>query len=322
MLKELDRNEDAKAERKMLDRDHCIVLGTGSPKVCHIVSFSLNSKEEYRHKFRKYLGPAIFCIFSETPKWVDGPPDTSLDSNLSKDLDEDEEMEVDITGREPPSTLWWGQGFFAFKPLGIDGKFQVKATSPKGQVKTYTQIKLQFHWMPRRNDLPLEISGMSPQELSSTVGKTYGDLDLTDDLNPVFAQARPSSVSHHIQAGDIFHAKVELRYADLIKRGPAAKLSTALNREPSMDKAGPTEVPGTPPRTTAPVEERNGRGKRLWKGSTLKRLGSQRVVSGVKTVSKGFKGSMLSLRDFLEKDRVRAEDASVEDLTSGGGRLT
>ena len=69
--------------------------------------------------------------------------------------------------------------------------------------------------MPRQNDLLRGISeDVSPQELSSTVGKTYGDLDLTDSLNPVFALDRRSSISHHVQTGDIVYVKVEPRYAE------------------------------------------------------------------------------------------------------------
>jgi len=101
------------------------------------------------------------------------------------------------------------------------------------------------------------------------------------------------------------------RAGTVIRRAPPTKLSTALNPELSVDKAGPIQVPGTLPKTTAPVEERNDRGKRLWKGETLQRLRSQRVVSGAKTVSKGIKRSMLSLRELFEKpgDKGRAEDA-------------
>ncbi|KAK0753546.1 hypothetical protein B0T18DRAFT_397130 [Schizothecium vesticola] len=253
----LDRDEDAKAERRMLDQNRCVILGTGNPEVCHIVPFSIGSNEEHRRKFRDYLGPGISCIFSETPTWVDGPPDTGLHSIFSEDageddemeddlIREDDEMEDDIINEEPPSNLfaircrkiftskigvsnkswneiclnrqlhnWWGRGFFAFKPLGIDGKFQVTLTSPKGHSITYTQLKLQFHWMPRQNDLLRGISeDVSPQELSSTVGKTYRDLDLTDSLNPVFALDRRSSISHHVQTGDIVYVKVEPRYAE------------------------------------------------------------------------------------------------------------
>lgn len=253
----LDRDEDAKAERRMLDQNRCVILGTGNPEVCHIVPFSIGSNEEHRCKFRDYIGPGISCIFSETPTWVDGPPDTGLHSIFSEGageddeteddlIREDDEMEDDMISEEPPSSLfaircrkiftskigvsdkswneiclnrqlhnWWGRGYFAFKPLGIDGKFQVTLTSPKGHSVTYTQIKLQFHWMPRQNDLLRGISeDVSPQELSSTVGKTYGDLDLTDSMNPVFALDRPSSVSHHVQTGDIFYVKVEPRYAE------------------------------------------------------------------------------------------------------------
>ena len=77
------------------------------------------------------------------------------------------------------------------------------------------ELKLQFHWMPRQNDLLRGISDdVSPQELSTTVGKTYGDLDLTDSLNPVFALDRRSSISHHVQTGDILYVKVEPRYAE------------------------------------------------------------------------------------------------------------
>jgi hypothetical protein len=218
------------------------------------VPFSLNSKEEQQRKFRGYLGPAIFCIFSETPKWVDGPPEISPDNNLSEgsdkddemEVDEDAEMEVEIIGNESASTLfaifcrkvfasragvsdkswneiclneqlhnWWGQGFFALKPLGIDGKSQSQVTNKKGHVTMYTQIKVQFHWMPRHSDLSRTVSeGISPRALSSLVGKTFGDLDHTDDSNPVFALDRKVSISHLVETGDIFYVKVEFRYAD------------------------------------------------------------------------------------------------------------
>jgi len=113
---------------------------------------------------------------------------------------------------------WWSEGYFAFKPLGIDGKI-IKGLSPNGVTAHYTRVKLQFHWMPRRKDIastatPLDISeNVRPQDFSDLFNKTYGDLE-TNKLNPVFAQDRQSSVSHCVQTGDIFYVKVEHRYAE------------------------------------------------------------------------------------------------------------
>jgi len=261
---EINRGKQEKDERRLLDHTRCIILGTGNPEVCHIVPFSVNSKEDQQRKFKGYLGPAIFCIFTETLQWVDEPPEISPDNNSPEDSvkddeievdeeddeievdEEDDEMEIEVIGNESPSTLfaifcrkifaskagisdkswneiclnrqlhdWWGQGFFALKPLGIDGKFQSKATNKKGHVTTYTRVKVQFHWMPRYTNLAHTISeGITPRALSSLVGKTFGDLDLTDDSNPVFALDRKVSVSHLVETGDIFYLKVELRYAD------------------------------------------------------------------------------------------------------------
>ena len=108
---------------------------------------------------------------------------------------------------------WWREGFFAFDPLSIDHDFIFK-----DDTKTYTRIKLQFHWMPRRNDPgakapPLKISKLSQsrEALSAMLGKTYGDLDPN---NPIFAEDRQVSVCHHLRTGDIFYVKVEHRLAD------------------------------------------------------------------------------------------------------------
>lgn len=108
---------------------------------------------------------------------------------------------------------WWREGFFAFDPLSIDHDFIFK-----DDTKTYTRIKLQFHWMPRRKDPdakapPLKISKLSQsrEALSAMLGKTYGDLDPN---NPIFAEDRQVSVCHHLRTGDIFYVKVEHRLAD------------------------------------------------------------------------------------------------------------
>lgn len=249
---EVDRSNKAKDERRMLDGNRCIILGSGRPDVCHILPFSLNAKEEQRRKLRGYLGPAIFCIFSETPKWVDGPAEISPDnlpegSETGSEMEVDDDAEiVDVISKESPDTLfaifcrkifasrtgvsdkawneiclspqlhdWWGQGFFALEPLGVDGKFQSQVTNDEGHVTTYTRIKVQFHWMPRHNDLSRTISqGISAEALSSLVGKTFGDLDRTDDSNPVFKLDRNVSLSHWVETGDIFYVKVEFRCAD------------------------------------------------------------------------------------------------------------
>ncbi|KAM7210999.1 hypothetical protein V8F06_013630 [Rhypophila decipiens] len=74
-------------------------------------------------------------------------------------------------------------------PLYIDYDFTFKGdTPPVGAPTTYTRIKLQFHWMPRRKDLgseapPLEISKKSRnrEALPSIFVKTYGDLAISSD---------------------------------------------------------------------------------------------------------------------------------------------
>ncbi|KAK3323824.1 hypothetical protein B0T19DRAFT_463706 [Cercophora scortea] len=98
---------------------------------------------------------------------------------------------------------WWSKGYFAFKPLGIDGKI-VKGLGPKGDTARYTQVKLQFHWMPRRDDIA---------STATPLNKTYGDPE-ANGLNPVLSQDRESSVFHRVQTGDIFYVKVEHRYAE------------------------------------------------------------------------------------------------------------
>ncbi|KAH6635463.1 hypothetical protein B0J18DRAFT_418863 [Chaetomium sp. MPI-SDFR-AT-0129] len=171
----------------MLDGNRCLILGSGDPEVCHIVPSSLNFKEEQQRKFRWYLGPAIFCIFSETPKWVDGPPETSPDNNVPEGSDKGDEMKwtkmlrwrctPPVTSR-PPSCFQ----FFVAKSLRLG----------PGMIS----------------------QGISPEALSSLVGKTFGDLDPTDDSNPVFALNKKASVSHLVETGDIFYIKVEVKYAD------------------------------------------------------------------------------------------------------------
>ena len=114
---------------------------------------------------------------------------------------------------------WWGEGYFAFKPLGVDGTIIEGLDAKNGDPARYTRVKLQFHWMPRRKDIgmkaaPLDISykEVRPQDFSDLCNKTYGDLE-TDDSNPVFAQDRRCSVSHLVQTGDIFYVKVKSQFA-------------------------------------------------------------------------------------------------------------
>ncbi|KAK0652832.1 hypothetical protein B0T16DRAFT_455178 [Cercophora newfieldiana] len=255
------RDDYEKADREKLDNHRCVVLGTGSPDVCHIIPFSLNSSDESRANFEKYLAAAADCLFYRAPECVGDLESTSenmdsVDENPSDDLDNSDDIDVDSDEDDLPAQvdlfvnhcrkifskkkgvsdkswnqiclnsqlgLWWAYGYFAFKPLGVDGEFtpeMLEMPSKKAECKgVYTRIKLQFHWMPRRKDMgekapPLTVTKSSrPEEFSSMFDKTYGDLD-TDGSNPVFADDRRTSVSHEVETGNIFYVKVENRYAN------------------------------------------------------------------------------------------------------------
>ncbi|KAK0649779.1 hypothetical protein B0T16DRAFT_492336 [Cercophora newfieldiana] len=250
----LIRSEAAKAERAMLDNYRCVVLGTGNPEICHIVPFSVNDKEKSRVDFRKYLAVAATCIYHDRPELASDPDtipedidtsngdtDDDMDDGMSETGDSDDERspielwalhcrktfssKLGVSDRswneislDSQLHIWWGLGYFAFEPLGIDGTI-TEGLDPSGVAKHYTRVKLQFHWMPRRKDMgaiatPLNVSkDTRPQDFSDLYNKTYGDLE-TSELNPVFAQDRQNSVSHRVQTGDIFYVKVEHRYAE------------------------------------------------------------------------------------------------------------
>jgi hypothetical protein len=240
---EVTRDNNEKAERARLDNHRCVVLGTGNAEICHIIPFSANSKDEYRVRFRKYFGSALPCMFSDALEQHDDSGDDSGDSSGDDEMDLDsEDLDPltkftlqcrDVFASKPGISdrawnqislnrqlhKWWSEGFLAFEPLYIDYDFTFKGDTPSvGAPKTFTRIKLQFHWMPRRKDLgseapTLEISKKSQnrEALSSILGKTYGDLD---PANPVFAENRQISICHHLQTGDIFYVNVEYRCAD------------------------------------------------------------------------------------------------------------
>ena len=226
---EVTRDNNEKAERARLDKHRCVVLGTGNAEICHIIPFSANSKEEYRVRLRKYFGPVLPFMFSDALEQHDDSGDDSEDDEMdvdSGDLDPLTEFTIqcrDVFASKPGISdrawnqislnrqlhKWWSEGFLAFEPLYIDYGFTFMSdTPPVGTPKTFTRIKLQFRWMPRRKNPgseapPLEISKKSQnrESLSSILGKTYGDLD---PANPVFAENRQISICHYLQTGDIF----------------------------------------------------------------------------------------------------------------------
>jgi len=245
------RSRAEKEDRLLLDDNRCVVLGTGNPEVCHIIPYSVNDSEESRVKFNQYIAVGAQSLYYKTPEL---PRDTIYVAGSS----DDDEMDVDIDSTaeelsidEPnPADLWalycrkrfaarvgasdkswneislnsqlhawWSEGYFAFKPLGIDGTI-FDGVNAKGHPGKYTRVKLQFHWMPRRKDIGMKATTTldaskeaRPQDYTDLFNKTYGDPD-TDGLNPVFAQDRRISVSHVIETGDIFYVKVESRYAE------------------------------------------------------------------------------------------------------------
>ncbi|KAK3306111.1 uncharacterized protein B0T15DRAFT_218547 [Chaetomium strumarium] len=238
---QLIRSQAEKAERAMLDNHRCVVLGTGNPEIFHIVPFSLNDNEKSRTHLNKYLAVAATLIHYEKPELASDPeyiPEDADSDSMDDGEDEPEPVhlwaihcrkffssKIGVSDRSWNMISlnrqlhnWWSEGYFAFKPLGIDGKI-IKGLNPKGVTAHYTRVKLQFHWMPRRKDIAsrattLDISeNARPQDFSDLFNKTYGDLE-ANDLNPVFAQDRQSSVSHQVQTGDIFYVKVEHRYAE------------------------------------------------------------------------------------------------------------
>lgn len=257
---EAGRNSDdaANVERREIDDDRCIILGTGSPDVCHILPLSINTKEESRVLFWRFLGPASKFCYSNMPQWIDKPIDTNIEVDDDDDTEEDDDaMDRDTSEEDDePSPVeqftilcrkafaskirgsdrswnmiylnaqlhrWWGQALFGLKPLGIDGKFKDKSDGDEVQDKKptiYTRIKLQWYWMPRTscrdNSLLVISKDTSAQEISARVGRTYGDLEEPTDMstNPVFAPDRQSSISHHVQTGDIFYAEVQPRHAE------------------------------------------------------------------------------------------------------------
>lgn len=131
---------------------------------------------------------------------------------------------------------WWSLGYFAFLPLGIDwssmceddnfenddededtpSQVNPRSASTKRK-KTIVHVKMQFHWMVRREELGSKASLLtvhkdcqSPKALESLLGKTYGDLDSS---NPIFAADRQHSLCHYLRTGGVFYAKVEAKRA-------------------------------------------------------------------------------------------------------------
>lgn len=50
-------------KRKRLDNSQCILLGTGNPKLYHIVPWNTNSKETQRARIHKYFPAVITLLF-------------------------------------------------------------------------------------------------------------------------------------------------------------------------------------------------------------------------------------------------------------------
>jgi hypothetical protein len=238
------RDKAEKHERARLDEYRCIVRRTGNAEVCYIVPFSVNSKEEYRSKIAKYFTRTISCMFHFAPGYDEENMDIDNDDTeawrdpLNKFTTECCKIftsKIGISRNEislnPQIHKWWDKGFLAFESLGIDHEFSFEedtfevddipgAATRRGtkKKKTFTRVKLQFHWMPRRKDIgseapPLttDTTSQGPEALESMLGKTYGDLDSS---NPVFAHDRQDSTCHHLRTGDIFYVKVETWYAN------------------------------------------------------------------------------------------------------------
>ncbi|KAK5656460.1 hypothetical protein OQA88_4843 [Cercophora sp. LCS_1] len=246
---EVIRDRAEKQERVRLDGYRCVVLHTGNAEVCHIVPFSVNSKEQYRSKMAKYFPKVLGSIFHITPE--DNEEMMDIDSEdseawtdplekLTKGCREIFTSKAGISDKawneislNCQLRKWWHKGFFALEPLGIDYEFSfeedtfdVNNTPDTGPTtrsgtkkkKTFTRVKLQFHWMPRRKDIGSEAPPLTTDKasqgreaLESMLGKTYGDLDSS---NPIFAHDRQHSICHFLRTGDIFYVNVETRRAN------------------------------------------------------------------------------------------------------------
>lgn len=64
---EVIRDTAEKHKRARLNKYRCIILRTGNAEVCHIVPFSVNSKEEYRSKMAEYFTRTMGCMFHFAP---------------------------------------------------------------------------------------------------------------------------------------------------------------------------------------------------------------------------------------------------------------
>ncbi|KAK4448726.1 hypothetical protein QBC34DRAFT_464486 [Podospora aff. communis PSN243] len=241
-----------KRKRRIIDNHRCVLTHWELPAVCSIIPSGLNSREPARLKLRSYLGPAISCIFTETPTWIDGPPEPDPDGDFKFEdppITEEDEMDITVTAQDPPSDLfalfcrkvfassarvsknswneislepklltYWEQGFFALKPLGIDGKLRDEVPDAKGNRTVQTRVKVQFYWMPQQRGSRLRIDNdTTAEEVLGIIRKTYGVLDHpADERNPVFSQDHNhrSSPAHLLEDGYVFYLPVAMQYAD------------------------------------------------------------------------------------------------------------
>ncbi|KAK3936890.1 hypothetical protein QBC46DRAFT_20748 [Diplogelasinospora grovesii] len=190
------RNTKQADKRLSLDENSCIILKTADPEVCHIVPFSANAKEDKRQALiRCFTGSVNPILF----KGGDGFEQNEQVHKLFTSRLGVSDRKWNLISLDRQLHEWWGSFYFGLKCLGT----ALVAGKPDG----IATLKLQFHWMPRREQ-PSKPLARTKQEFLDMFKGTYGD---PSSGNPVVAAARPVS-GRPIRTGDIFYVDIQTRH--------------------------------------------------------------------------------------------------------------
>jgi len=214
------RNALLGPQRKALDEEKCVVIGTADPDACHIIPWASCNSDARVGIFRTCLaslGPALLS---------DQDYDEDVERNFH-DYPAVSDKLWNMVSLNPQLHVWWGKAYFGFKCRGIF----------PSERNEESLVRVQFSWMPKATK--------SWQKDDRNEGKLRAHLSndqspLADDgVVAFYPSARP------VTTGDTFD--IPVAEPDGKKMKMAFDIQWALIRLAALTGAADVDIVGMPP---------------------------------------------------------------------------
>ncbi|KAK0655308.1 hypothetical protein B0T16DRAFT_451015 [Cercophora newfieldiana] len=180
-----DRDKPEADKCRERENGACLFTGMADPHACHIMPFSFNSNLQNKRR----LGVLISAtsLFGNRP-WVDLLAVKVRSSDFAWNM----------LAVSPQLHVWWAQGRWAVKCLGIT------------PVNNQHVLRLEFHWMPQRSQLPrgreIDLDKDEGEQMLKELTTWNGDPNVTLEDHGVIAISDARS-HQSLRSGQIFEVR-------------------------------------------------------------------------------------------------------------------